>query len=229
MLKKLKTVHKVLLTLVLVVAVFAVWSISLDLYSNDDDDESAQWSLDQLQKWSGQSSAAPPQAVTPVVAHTLDRNSIAADPDKQPPPTESNKLNDKKLTDPKSNVEKLNISKLTDTKLNDEKLNVSKLGATKLNEGQQLAHAKSALAEKLTINSDEIQTKPLQRVTWRSSATGCPKPGRNYMQVLVPGVLIQLEANGTTYRYHASSGGRPFYCPAAQAETPSPSQDGALQ
>lgn len=99
----------------------------------------------------------------------------------------------------------------------------------KLNEEQQLSHAINDLAERLGISVDEVHSQGMQRVTWRSSATGCPKPDRSYMQVLVPGVLIILQANGVSYRYHATTGGRPFNCPAGQAESPAPSTDGALE
>lgn len=89
-----------------------------------------------------------------------------------------------------------------------------------MNADEQMAFATRELAARLNIEIHQITPLGLENVTWRSSAIGCPKPGQNYMQSLVPGVLIRLAANGKNYRYHATTQGQPFYCPAELAETP---------
>jgi hypothetical protein len=91
---------------------------------------------------------------------------------------------------------------------------------TTMNAEEQVEFAVIDLTERINIDRQQISNSGVEYVTWRSSATGCPKPGNNYMQSLVPGVLIRLEAAGKTYRYHASANGQPFYCPAELAESP---------
>jgi len=60
---------------------------------------------------------------------------------------------------------------------------------------------------------------------WRSGALGCPEPGMNYTQALVPGALIILAVGKETHGYHAKLGGKPFYCPSERAEEPVYGQD----
>jgi len=78
--------------------------------------------------------------------------------------------------------------------------------------------------------ADDLDIKVLQaeRVTWRSSALGCPLPDRGYKMVLTPGILIVLRAGGTDYEYHSTLRGPPFLCePPGRIETPAP-RDNAL-
>lgn len=89
---------------------------------------------------------------------------------------------------------------------------------------QQVALAKLSLADTLQISESQISLLSIQSVTWRSGALGCPKPGMMYTQALVPGVLVLLKVGESIYRYHASVGGTPAYCPAERAQTPSESE-----
>jgi hypothetical protein len=88
---------------------------------------------------------------------------------------------------------------------------------------QQFAHAQADLADRLGLDPAEVNVISSGPVTWRSGALGCPKPGMNYTQALVPGFRIILQAEKTTYHYHAKSGGQPFHCPQDRIETPSSS------
>jgi hypothetical protein len=88
---------------------------------------------------------------------------------------------------------------------------------------QQIAFAQADLAERLGLDPAGISVIRSGPVTWRSGALGCPKPDMNYTMALVPGVQIILQAGNTTYHYHAATGRQPFYCPANQVESPSPS------
>ena len=45
-------------------------------------------------------------------------------------------------------------------------------------------------------------------VTWRDGSIGCPEPGMNYTQALVPGVRVVLELDGVRYEYHAGGAAR---------------------
>jgi len=50
---------------------------------------------------------------------------------------------------------------------------------------------------------------------------GLPNPRQQYIQELVPGMLIVLWADGKLNRYHGSADSNPkYYCPSSQAETP---------
>ena len=84
----------------------------------------------------------------------------------------------------------------------------------------QVATAVTDLAKKLDIDEDSVAVKEARFVNWGSSAVGCPRPGMRYMQAIVPGVLLLLEARGRIFRYHGEGSGTPFYCPDERAEAP---------
>lgn len=90
----------------------------------------------------------------------------------------------------------------------------------KMNPNEQIAFSKQELATRLGLELDAIKISGATPVNWRSGALGCPKPGMNYTDVLVPGIWIVLKVDGTIYRYHAATGHEPFYCPDDQAEPP---------
>ncbi len=46
-----------------------------------------------------------------------------------------------------------------------------------------------------------------ESVTWSDGSLGCPQPGMNYTQALVPGYWVVLDADGTEYDYRASERG----------------------
>jgi hypothetical protein len=87
---------------------------------------------------------------------------------------------------------------------------------------EQIEFSKQDLATRLGLATEAIKVSGATSVTWRSGALGCPKPGMNYTDVLVPGIWIVLRVDGTTYRYHAAMGGQPFYCPDDLAQPPVP-------
>lgn len=86
---------------------------------------------------------------------------------------------------------------------------------------EQIANAQEDLANRLGLDATEVNVITSGPVTWRSGALGCPKPGMNYTQALVPGFRIILQAGQDTYHYHAKSGGQPFHCPQNRIEPPS--------
>lgn len=91
---------------------------------------------------------------------------------------------------------------------------------TKLTPAEQVAFAQKDLSERLDVAADAVILSGATTVTWRSGALGCPQPGMNYTQALVPGIWIMLRAGTTVYRYHAATGGQPFFCPDGRAEPP---------
>ena len=84
----------------------------------------------------------------------------------------------------------------------------------------QLAMATQDLATRLGIPEQDITALEARAVHWPSGALGCPQKGMNYTQAIVPGMLFLLEANGSTYRYHAGMTGQPRHCPDSQAQAP---------
>ena len=73
------------------------------------------------------------------------------------------------------------------------------------------------------LDAKDIKVLRAERVTWRTSALGCPLPDRGYTMVLTPGVLVLLRAEGGNYEYHSTLMGPPFLCePAGRIETPAP-------
>lgn len=87
---------------------------------------------------------------------------------------------------------------------------------------KQIRHCQKDLASTLQIDPALITTVSIEPVTWRSGAIGCPSPGEQYTQALVPGTRIVLEANGTRYNYHAGANSIPFYCPRPKNKKPTP-------
>ena len=89
-----------------------------------------------------------------------------------------------------------------------------------MNLNEQISFSRKDLADRLGIELGTIKLTAARRVTWRSGALGCPKPGMSYTQALVPGVLIFLNVGDDAYGYHAKNDGKPFYCPSRQAVIP---------
>jgi len=94
------------------------------------------------------------------------------------------------------------------------------ISATSMNLKEQIEFSKKALAQRLAIEPESITLSEAHEVTWRSGALGCPEPGMNYTQALVPGALIFLRAGNEVHGYHVKIGGKPFYCPRQRAEQP---------
>ena len=85
---------------------------------------------------------------------------------------------------------------------------------------QQVKGAITDLAARIGVAEDTIKVKGARSVQWSSGAMGCPKPGMNYTQALVPGVRLLLEVKGEVYYYHGRNGRKLFYCPAGRAQAP---------
>lgn len=64
--------------------------------------------------------------------------------------------------------------------------------------------AKQDLMQRAQVSADAITVVSAQPVEWRDTSLGCPIEGMMYAQVITPGYLIVLEANGQEYEYHAS-------------------------
>ena len=70
------------------------------------------------------------------------------------------------------------------------------------------------LAAREGVDPATITVVSTDEVTWRDGSLGCPEPGMNYTQALVPGVRVVLELDGVRYEYHA--GGRRLDLPVRE-------------
>jgi hypothetical protein len=78
-------------------------------------------------------------------------------------------------------------------------------------EQRLLEAAKADLTQRLSIAADQITVVKVEAVQWRDGSLGCPRPGMNYTQAIVPGYQIILSAGGQEYDYHANQE-RVFLC-----------------
>lgn len=90
----------------------------------------------------------------------------------------------------------------------------------KLSIQEQVAFGRGDLAARLGVGIEAVTVSGATPVNWRSGALGCPEPGMNYTQALVPGTWIIFKVDETLYRYHAALHSEPFYCPDDRAESP---------
>jgi hypothetical protein len=65
--------------------------------------------------------------------------------------------------------------------------------------------AKQDLAKLIQADPASIKLMSITPVEWNDSSLGCAKPGINYMQVITPGYLMRLDANGSSYEYHTDT------------------------
>lgn len=68
---------------------------------------------------------------------------------------------------------------------------------------ETIAAVQQDLAARLGISPDQIQVVSAEAVDWPDASLGCPQPGMSYAQVVTPGYLIVLEADGEEYEYHS--------------------------
>ena len=97
-----------------------------------------------------------------------------------------------------------------------------------MNLNGQIAFAKTDLAQRLDIPPGSVKLSGARQVTWRSGALGCPKPGMNYTDALVPGSVIYLQVDNVIHAYHAKFASKPFYCPRERVEPPVAGEEGDL-
>ena len=64
--------------------------------------------------------------------------------------------------------------------------------------------AKFDLALKTGADIEEMDTESVEEFNFADASLGVPEPGVEYAQVITPGYIIILKAEGETYEYHAS-------------------------
>lgn len=75
-----------------------------------------------------------------------------------------------------------------------------------------LAEIKADLVERTGVQESAITVVRSLAVTWNDGSLGCPKPGMNYTQALVPGYWVVLEADDVIYDYRATTRGSFSLC-----------------
>jgi hypothetical protein len=69
-----------------------------------------------------------------------------------------------------------------------------------------------ALSTELGVPVDSITIISILPVEWSDTSLGCPVQGQAYLQVITPGYLIMLGANGQTYQAHTDLNGTAIIC-----------------
>jgi len=69
---------------------------------------------------------------------------------------------------------------------------------------QLVARARYDLGKKLGIELEEISAQQVESTEFQDASLGVPEEGQMYAQVITPGWIIDLTAEGDTYRYHAA-------------------------
>jgi hypothetical protein len=67
-----------------------------------------------------------------------------------------------------------------------------------------VARAVSDLQRRLEVEAEEIEVVSIERTEFSDASLGVPEPGQAYAQVIVPGIIIRLEAKGEVYAYHGA-------------------------
>lgn len=65
----------------------------------------------------------------------------------------------------------------------------------------------SDLAERESVEADQVVVAGHRAVTWSDGSIGCPKEGMMYTQALVPGQQLILEVDGQLFSYHSADRG----------------------
>lgn len=60
------------------------------------------------------------------------------------------------------------------------------------------------LSQQKGIPADQITVTSVEAMDWPDTSLGCPQEGFMYAQVITPGYLIILEAQGQSYEYHTN-------------------------
>lgn len=62
------------------------------------------------------------------------------------------------------------------------------------------------------VDTSAVTVVSTEAVTWNNGALGCPKPGVMYIQQIIAGYRVVVEAGGKRYDYRVGSSGEPKLC-----------------
>jgi hypothetical protein len=77
-------------------------------------------------------------------------------------------------------------------------------------------------AKRTGLKRADLKVLSVEAVIWSDGSLGCPEPGMQYTQALVPGYRVRIQAGTQVLDYHAGRSGQPVYCPADRAQPPAP-------
>lgn len=72
--------------------------------------------------------------------------------------------------------------------------------------------ARQDLANRLSIEVEQVELREVREVTWPDASLGCPQLDMVYIQLPQEGYLIRLSAGGAMYFYHSGEDQDPFLC-----------------
>jgi hypothetical protein len=75
-----------------------------------------------------------------------------------------------------------------------------------------LSAVRSDLAARSGAAVDDVRVVSARAMRWNDGSMGCPQPGQSYMQVLVDGYQVILEAGGKQYDYRTNARGGFVLC-----------------
>jgi hypothetical protein len=75
-----------------------------------------------------------------------------------------------------------------------------------------LAAAKADLAKRAGVPADQVTLVSVETKEWSDASLGCPQEGMMYAQVITPGYLMILAAQGQQYEYHTDQAGNVVLC-----------------
>jgi hypothetical protein len=77
-----------------------------------------------------------------------------------------------------------------------------------MSKDSQAQRARKDLAHELKLNESEVRVASVKETEWRDASLGVAAADMFSAQVITPGYIIELEAQGKKYRYHADEGSR---------------------
>lgn len=92
--------------------------------------------------------------------------------------------------------------------------------AQELPPAEMLASALADASHRSGVAETELVIEKSRRVTWNDGSLGCPQPGMNYTQALVPGWHLVVRAGERTFDYRAADRGRFMLCPPGRGRLP---------
>jgi hypothetical protein len=75
-----------------------------------------------------------------------------------------------------------------------------------------LAAAIADLSQRTGVSADQITLVSMEAREWSDASLGCPQEGMMYAQVITPGYLIILAAQGQQYEYHTDQAANVVLC-----------------
>lgn len=75
-------------------------------------------------------------------------------------------------------------------------------------------------ATRFKVSPNEVVLTRAEKVTWPDGALGCPRPGRSYTQMQVPGFRVLAKTTGGELLYHTDGRGSVVNCATSPTMVP---------